>query len=197
MAGEIDVTAGEPWTLRDEEGDALEVYAVEWDDPTEKLTTRVVVNVPTHDGPALGLPHLRALIAELTRRAALLAGQAGQAPVRTAEDERADVLAWLSDEYVAYCRAGSTLAATDAEDRIKAFASGTHVGTAGTTPVHECWDGPGYYTGRDDAGHPVLLHAATPAGLARIGAAAGVARWSGPHPSLGAAGKALDAEGGQ
>lgn len=178
------MTAGEPWTLRDEEGDAVEVYAVEWEDPTEKLTNRVAVNVPTHDGPALDLPRLRALIAELTRRAALLAGEAGDAPARTAEDERRDAHQALDD-------AGAP--ADSLFERIQWLTRRAMRAEAHLLP----WRGDGWYAGRDGNGDAVLLRAEAPAGLARIGAAAGVARWSGPHASLADAGKALDAEGGQ
>lgn len=68
---------GPDYETEDEVGDWLAVYAAgvgaKW----------VGVAIETDEGracAAFGLPRLRALIAELTRRAALLAGEAGEAP---------------------------------------------------------------------------------------------------------------------
>lgn len=214
---------GPDWNIEDVCGDPIGIYAA---------NEGRAVGVEIDERAWLDLPRLRALIAELTRRAALLAGEAGEAsarpeipawvrsgldellvsaetrtpeqqaqidkatawivehaawkseaPARTAEDERADVVAWLR------LVDGFVINTTGAADRV---ANGCHVGFAGLAD-----SGPGYYAGRDDHGRQVVVHADTPAGLARVSAAAGVASWSGPHPSLGAAGKALDAEGGQ
>jgi len=160
----------EPWRIADDWGDWIQVSS-----PSPHLVAVDVARERERE-PVLNLHRLRALIAELTRRAALLAVEAGEAPARTAEDERADVVAFLAPSWLA--------------EQIEA---GSHVGAAQSGD----WMGPGYYAGRDSGGRSVTAYGDTPAWLVRIGAAACVARWTGPHASLADAGKALGAEGGQ
>lgn len=49
--------------------------------------------------------------------------------------------------------------------------------------IPSSWSGPGWYVGRDQDGRRVLLEAATPEVVVRVGGAARVSHWSGPHLS--------------
>lgn len=85
-------------------------------------------------------------------------------PVRTAEDERADVVAWLKWKEAASAPGSPRIGY--AADFAASIAGGEHEGERERTCAQPIdWSGPGHYAGRDTAGRPVLLHAETAAGL--------------------------------